>query len=168
MKIYLAGSVPKSDKDKETFDNWRTRYQQALEKWVEAEFIDPADASKDEGDSLAVAGQDCGNIKSCDLVVVNAENKIGAGTAIELAVAKYFKKPVVTVLPKDTHHRRSNITLHHRVIEDWINPFIHTFSDFIVEKIEQVEEIKDKLKTQQIKNISIIDQAIKYSNEKRT
>lgn len=161
MLIYLAGSVPKSDKEKDAFVNWRVHYQTVLEKvFKEAEFIDPADAGKDEEDSLATTGEDCGHIQQADLVVVNAESKLGAGTSMELVIAKYFKKPVITVMPKDSHHRRSNITFHGKFIADWIHPFVHTFSDFIIEKIEDVENIKKELAKAGIKDITVIDQAI--------
>lgn len=84
---------------------------------------------------------------------------------MEMVAAKYFKKPVITVLPKDTHHRRSNLVFHGKLVEDWIHPFIWSFSDFIVESIEEVEEIKDKdkLSKAEIKDISVIDQAIDYA-----
>ncbi|SRR5258708_6605741 len=160
MKIYLAGSVPKGEKAEKDYVNWRLQYQAVLGKvFPSATFIDPADASKDEGDSLAVVGQDTGNIKAADLIVVNGETKMGAGTSMELVIAKYFKKPVITILPKGSHHRRSNTVFHGKKIKDWIHPFIAVFSDLIVQK---VEDIKPKHKSLKAKDIKIIDQAIKY------
>lgn len=100
------------------------------------------------------------------MVIVNAEEKLGVGTAQELVIAKYFKKPVISVLPKDTHHRRSKVVFHGRLVEDWIHPFIFAFSDFIVESVDKIETIKDKICSSKIKDISVIDEAIRYINTK--
>jgi len=168
MKIYLAGSVPKGKDETKVWDDWRVRYQKVLEEVFDATFIDPNadDIMAFEGDSLMIVGVDCGHIKSSDLVVVNAEEKLGVGTSQELVVAKYFGLPVITVLPKDTHHRRSNITFHQTVVEDWIHPFIDTFSDFVVERVEDIGDIKGRLTTIKAKDISIVDDAIAYAQEK--
>ncbi|MFH1749699.1 MAG: hypothetical protein ABH837_02285 [bacterium] len=166
MKIYLAGSVPKGDEEAKGFDDWRNRYKQSLQKFFDADFIEPYHKELDEGDFLAVVGQDCRHIKESSLVIVNAEEKLGVGTAQELVIAKYFKKPVVSVLPKDTHHRRSNVPFHGKVVEDWIHPFIFTFSDFIVESINEIEKIKAKIFSSKIKDISVIDEAVRYIDSK--
>ncbi len=166
MKIYLAGSVPKGDEEAKIFDDWRSRYKQSLRKFFDADFIEPYHKELDESDFLAVVGQDCRHIKESALVIVNAEGKLGVGTAQELVIAKYFKKPVISVLPKDTHHRRSNISFHGKLVKDWIHPFIFTFSDFIVESINEIEKIKNEIISSNIKDISVIDGAIRYINSK--
>lgn len=164
-EIYLAGSVPKGDKEAEGFTNWRTKWSEVLPKVFEnSQIINPYDPKLDEGDFLQVVGQDLGHIKRASLIVINAEEKLGAGTAMEMVAAKYFSKPVITVLPKDTHHRRSNVTFNGKLVKDWIHPFIWHFSDFIVESVDEVEDIKKKLETTKIKGISIIDEAIEYSS----
>ena len=166
MKIYLAGSVPKGDEEAKTFDDWRSRYKQSLQKFFDADFIEPYHRDLDEGDLLAVVGQDCRHIKGSSMVIVNAEEKLGVGTAQELVIAKYFKKPVISVLPKDTHHRRSKVVFHGRLVEDWIHPFIFAFSDFIVESVDKIETIKDKICSSKIKDISVIDEAVRYIDSK--
>lgn len=166
MKIYLAGSVPKGDEEAKNFDDWRSRYRQSLQKFFDADFIEPYHRELDEGDFLAVVGQDCRHIKECALVIVNAEEKLGVGTAQELVIAKYFRKPVISVLPKNTHHRRSNVAFHGKLVEDWIHPFIFTFSDFIVESINEIEKIKDEIFSSKIKDISVIDEAVRYIDSK--
>ncbi len=57
---------------------------------------------------------------------------------MELILAKHYGKPVVTILPKDSHHRRSNLTFNNRVVKDWIHPFIDLFSDVVIERIDEV------------------------------
>jgi hypothetical protein len=162
MRIYLAGSVPKGDEEAKGFDNWRDRYKKVLQKFFDADFIEPYHRELDESDFLAVVGQDCRHIKDCALVVVNAEEKLGVGTAQELVIAKYFSKPVISVLPKNTHHRRSNVVFHGKTVEDWIHPFIFAFSDFIVENVNEVEKVKEKVFSSAAKDISVIDEAIRH------
>ena len=167
-EIYLAGSVPKGDKDQENFTDWRVRWGKVLtEVFENTQIIDPYDRDLDEGDFLQVVGMDFGYIKQALLIVINAEEKIGAGTAMEMVAAKYLKKPVVTVLPKNTHHRRSNVIFHGKLVEDWIHPFIWAFSDFIVESVEEIEGIKEKLDSCEVKDITVVDQAIKYAALKK-
>lgn len=165
MKIYLAGSVPKGEAEVKQFTDWRARYQQVLKKIFDAEYVDPFNRDLDESDFLRIVGNDCRHIKNCDLVIINAENQIGAGTSQEMIIAKYFTKPVISVIPKNTYHRRPNITIHNQLIADWIHPFLFTFSDFVIEKIEEVEIIKDTLFKTKIKDISIIDTAVTYRDQ---
>ncbi len=161
MKIYLAGSVPKGNEEAKNFDNWRAKYQEILQKHFKAIFVDPYNRSLDESDFLLVFGADCNHVKTSDLIIVNAETRMGVGTAQEMVIAKYFKKPVVTVLPKNTHHRRSNVVFGSRDVQDWIHPFLHTLSDFVIEKIEDIENIKDKVFSE-VKTITVIDKGIEH------
>lgn len=164
MKIYLAGSVPKGDKDAKDFIDWRKRYIEIISQTIKnVELFDPNVFAVLEGDSLALTGADCGYIQQSDLVVVNAEEKLGAGTAMELVVAKYFNKPVITVLPKATHHRRSNLKFEGRLVKDWIHPFIDTFSDIVIEKPSEIKQALKELKKKKIKTIKVIDEAVEYA-----
>lgn len=167
MIIYLAGSVPKGADEEKTFINWRLRYKAALEKFWDAEFIFPNSGDMDEADFLLIVGKDALSIKRSDLVLVNAEERMGPGTSMEMVIAKHFKKPVVTVMPKNSYHRKPNVTFQGKfLVEDWMHPFVHTFSDFIVESAEEVESIKDKIFSGEIKDISVLDKAIKHRQAK--
>ena len=160
MKIYLAGSIPKSDEEAATQLNWREHYIEILKPLFGAEFIIPKVGEVDEADHLLVLGKDSRSIKISDLIIVNAEDRLGAGTAMELVIAKYFSKPVVTVLPKDTYHRRSNMVFNGESMEDWMHPFVAAFSDFVVEKIEDIVPLKNQILSVTPKSISVIDQAV--------
>jgi hypothetical protein len=162
MKIYLAGSVPKGDKEQKDFKNWRLEYKEKLQSFLDADFIDPYKREVDEADFLGVFGKDCLEIKQADLIIVNAEEKLGVGTSQELLVAKYFKKLVITVLPKESYHRKSNLVFHGKNVADWIHPFIFSSSDIIIEKVEEIENYKNEFNKINIKGITIIDEAIKY------
>ncbi len=128
--------------------------------------FNPYERSIDENDLWGAFGFDCQHIKNSSLVIVNAEEKLGVGTSQELVIAKYFKKPVITVLPKNSHHRLANIYWHGILVQDWIHPFIHACSDFIVETVDQIESIKDQIFVVKIKDISLIDEAVRYIESK--
>lgn len=163
IKIYLAGSVPKGAEEEKEFVNWRERYKGVLEKFLDAEFIFPGAGDMDESDYLLIVGKDSRSIKHSDLIIVNAEEKLGVGTAHEMVIAKYFKKPVISVLPKNSYHRRPNVVFQGKYkVEDWMHPFLHTFSDYIVEKVGDIKNIKEKILLETPKDISIIDSAIAY------
>lgn len=166
LTIYLAGDIPKGDEEGKDFKNWRLIYQEVLAKIFDgAKFIDPWRPDKDENDPVAVFGEDCKHIKEADLIVIKAEEKVGAGTAMEFVIAKYFKKPVVTVIPKDTHHRRSNIVFGGQLVKDWVHPFIFSMSDYVVERVEEIAEIKDQILKDKPKDITFIDTAIKRAED---
>jgi hypothetical protein len=166
MKVYLAGSVPKGDGEAKDFKDWRKEYTAIIRKsFPDFHPIDPNNVFAIEGDSLGVFGADCLWIQESDAVIVHGEKKLGAGTAMELIIAKYFKKPVITVLPKDTHHRRSNLIFDGRLVEDWIHPFIDVFSDIIVEKPEQLASAMKKITTMQIKGMEVIDEGVEYAKK---
>ncbi|MFA4930293.1 MAG: hypothetical protein WC570_00285 [Patescibacteria group bacterium] len=162
MKIYLAGSVPKGDKDAKSFDDWRVRYRQAVSEYIDAEYIDPYERDLPEDDFLCIFGKDCLQVESADLLLVCAENKPGVGTSQELVIAKMFKKPVITVLPKDSPSRRSNVVFRGKMIKDWIHPFIFAFSDVIIEDIAEIGRVLPELKEMVPKDISIVEEAMEH------
>lgn len=164
MKIYLAGSVPKGDKEAENYTDWRKEYFKFISQQInDAKLLDANDFYKLEGDSNALFGADCLLIKESDLVIVNAEEKLGAGTSMELVIAKYFSKPVITILPNDSFHRRSSLTFEGREVKDWIHPFVDSFSDVIIGNISDIKIAIEKIKNQKIKEISVIAESMEYA-----
>jgi hypothetical protein len=160
MKIYLAGFIPKGDYEAKEFVDWRVRYVDALKNTFAAEFIDPSKKGVDEAKFLEVLGSDCRHIKESTFVIFNIEERLGAGTAQEMVIAKYFEKPTVAVLPRETYHRRSNISFNGVVIEDWIHPFVASFADWIVEDVKEIPQLREQILTAKPKTLSIIDEAI--------
>jgi hypothetical protein len=173
LKICLLGSIPKGDDTRKGWTDWKKRYVEQLSQIGDVEFVD-GDAWKDETKPVLVFGHDANLIKTSDVIIINAENKLGAGTSQEMVIAKYFSKPVITILPKNTHHRRSNIVFNGTTIADWIHPFLFHTSDLIVENIGEanrwIKEYQLDFKNKKIKNIAIIDEAIDayldYENNK--
>lgn len=163
----LLGSIPKGDDVRGKWIDWKTDYKKILSQFDNVEFVD-GDAWKDETKPFLLFGHDLNLVKSSDIVIVNAEKKIGrgigVGTAQEIMVAKYFSRPVITILPKNTHHRRSNIVFDGTLISDWISPFLLSTSDLVVETVGDslpwIKEYMEYPENKKIKNISIIDDAI--------
>ncbi|MBI4163583.1 MAG: hypothetical protein HY512_01860 [Candidatus Aenigmarchaeota archaeon] len=165
FRICLLGPVPKGDNVRGSWQDWKIKYKEGLSVISDVIFVD-GDEWKDETKPLLTFGHDAHTIKTSDIIIVNAEQKLGAGTAQEILIAKYFSKPVISILPKDTHHRRSNIVFHGKMIADWIHPFILTTSDLVVESIDDainwIKEYKENPSRKSVKNIGIIDEAIEF------
>lgn len=174
FKIFLAGSIPKGDDARKQWNDWKTEYKKILSRFNNVEFSD-GDAWKDDTKPFLLFGHAVNLVKTSDIIIVNAEKKvgngIGVGTAQEIMVAKYFSRPVIIVLPKNTHHRRSNIVFNDTLIADWISPFLLSMSDLVVETIRDslpwIKEYMENKKSKKIKNISIIDDAITAYSETR-
>ena len=167
MKIYFAGSVPKGDKEALDYVDWRKDYFEVMsEKIGGIEVLDPNkghDALR--GHTKALFGAVCLQIKDSDLVLVNAESKLGAGTSMEMVIAKYLNKPVITVLPKDSAHRKSNLTFAGREVKEWIHPFVDSFSDCIIENISEIEDAIKLTKGTPIKTMALIDESMQYAKD---
>jgi len=170
LKICLIGSIPKGDDVRENWNDWKVEYKEKLSQIPNVEIID-GDAWRDETKSLQLVGHDANLVKTADIIIVDSKKKLGVGTAQEMVIAKYFSKPVISVIPKNTHHRRSNIVFDGTEIDDWIHPFLLAFSDLVVENIddciEWIKEFSKNPKSKKIKDITIIDKAINsYLDEK--
>ncbi len=167
MKIYLAGRVPKGKEEAENSKNFTDSIIPHI-KLKNVEFIKGEKKDLDESDFLLVFGWGCSHIKNSDIVIVDARERMGVGTAQEMLIAKYFGKPVITLLPKNTYHRKPNLEFNGKNIADWIHPFIYSTSDIIVESEKDLESAIAKVtkKEIKIKDISIIEDSIKYINEK--
>jgi nucleoside 2-deoxyribosyltransferase len=163
IRLYLAGKVPKGA-EIGTAEDWRSRYVEKLSEFGQFEFLSPEDPTLDERYPQLIFGHDCQLVRDCDILIINADSKLGAGTAQEMVIAKYFQKYVLTILPRDSHHRRSDLNMHGVVVEDWIHPFVHQTSDRIVADVDELgrwlqndcaELIKSPPKT-----LKVVDEAI--------
>lgn len=164
FKIYLAGSIPKGDSERDGWTDWKAEYRAKIAAAIpEAVFLDP-DLIRDTVGPELVVGNDLWLISRADLVIVHIPEKVGAGTAQEMVIAKSFPKPIVTILPQNTHHRRSNIVFDGEVIEDWIHPFLYVSSDVVAETIDDALDWMKKFaanpKKFQIKDMSVYQEMI--------
>ena len=165
LKIVLLGSLPKGDLVRKDWIDWKQDYMDAIQQIVpNVEFVHGDSISDNVGPELVV-GHDLAQVKSADICVVDARQKVGAGTAQEIVIAKHFEKPVITVIPKNSHYRRSNITFHGALMKEWIHPFLKVSSDYIADSIEDAAKwIKKYAVTPsnfQIKDMAIFEEAIK-------
>jgi hypothetical protein len=170
MKIILLGSLPKGDEVRKNWVDWKTEYIEKISKKIpDANFLH-GDLISDKEGAEVVVGHDLYLIKHADIAIVHATSKIGAGTAQEILMAKQFKKPVVAIIPKDSHHRKSNVVFHGTLIEDFINPFLFTSTDYVAESIEDaIQWIKKYLKNPKaiaIKDFSVMEDCIETFSEK--
>ncbi|MGI8419996.1 MAG: hypothetical protein ACR2LN_05140 [Candidatus Levyibacteriota bacterium] len=164
MKIILLGSIPKGDEVRKSWTDWKTDYIQKLSRAIpDVNFLHGDLISDKEGPEIVV-GHDLYLIKHSDIAIVHATSKIGAGTAQEILMAKQFNKPVIAIIPKDTHHRKSNVVFHGTLIDDFINPFLFISTDFVAESIEDaITWIKNYSKNShaiKIKDFSVMEQCI--------
>ncbi len=170
MKIYLAGKIPKG-KELDTYKDWRQDYREILlQEFPNMEFFDPDNTEANdvmpETDVVFWCGHDSWMIRESDAIIVQADRKLGVGTSQEMIIAKFFNKPVITVLPKDTHHRKTDITMRSGFVADWIHPFIDHSSDLVIEKLEDavtwIKEYEADKSSKQIKTMAIIGESIDY------
>lgn len=159
----LLGSLPKGDHARTTFHDWKHEYMEKISQAIpESRFIH-GDLVTDSIGLEMVVGHDLWLVKHSDIMIVHATSKIGAGTAQEMVMAKHFKKPVISVIPKDTHHRRSHVPFGGIIMEDWIHPFLYVSSDAVVENIDQaISWIRDyqQGKTAPVKDFSVFDDTV--------
>ncbi|MEX0616273.1 MAG: hypothetical protein WD231_00505 [Candidatus Woykebacteria bacterium] len=161
MKIMLLGSLPKGDEARRSFIDWKKDYEEKILKEIPDAQIVHGDLISDKEGPEIVVGHDLWLVKHSDVIIVDARAKIGAGTAQEMVLAKYFKKAVISILPKNTHHRRSNVIFHGETVEDWIHPFLYICSDFISETIEEaIKRIKGS-SGKNVKDFSVFEKEIK-------
>jgi hypothetical protein len=163
LRIYLAGKVPKGS-EIGTAEDWRAGFISRLSQFGDFEFLSPEDPTLDERLPQQIFGHDCYLVRECDIMIINAVGKLGAGTAQEMVIAKYFRKYVLTVLPRDSHHRRSNLDMHGIIVGDWIHPFVHQTSDGIVSDLDGLEQWL-RHRCQQLylnppKTLKVVDEAI--------
>lgn len=164
VKIVLLGSLPKGDLVRNDWKDWKQPYIKVLSKRLpNVEFIHGDSISDNVGASLVV-GHDLAQIQLADMCLVDGTQKVGAGTAQEMVIAKYFEKPVIIVIPKNSHHRKSNIKFHGQVMEEWIHPFLKLSSDYVANSIDDAAIwIEKYIATphKKVKNLSVFDKAIK-------
>jgi hypothetical protein len=160
-KIYLSGKVRKSTQIPDVYD-WRDFYVRNITR-KDIQLLTPEYIEEDNSKRQLIFGRDCKLIQLSDLVLVNGTEQLGAGTAQEIMVAKYFKKPVLIVLPINSHHRKSSLVTFQGTIEDWISPFIFETTDFIAESHDAailfINDIEKLVFSKNIKDITVIDKA---------
>jgi len=134
IKIYLCGGIKKTADDSKIVWSGDDK-EEIMRVLPEAELLDPQRVP--EGyDPLVNFGCDINDIKQADFIMVDARQKRGIGIGAEMAIAKVWKKPVVTVCPRNSHFRR-DIELDGKPLKGWIHPFLASLSDEVVDDVKQ-------------------------------
>lgn len=144
ISVYLAGKIPKG-KENEDFADWRKDFRDLMEEKRKAfprisgvVYLDPHTLDAGTIPIEDFFGRDVHMIAISGAVLVDARNKIGAGVAQEILIVKYYGKPVVSVVPRDSHYHRRTL-VHNREVE-YTHPFIFSTSDVVVEDFEQAAD----------------------------
>lgn len=135
MKIFLSGSVKKSDDKRSNEFFWSENDENLLKKLLggDVEILNPAMITIPRHMYRERFVADMDMLFKSDVVVVDARTKKGLGVGAEMALAKQKNIPVFTLCPLSSEYRG----------EDWIHPFVAGLSDGIFETIEDLaEEIK--------------------------
>lgn len=159
IKIYLCGGVRKSSDDKKIV--WSEEDRGEIRDVLgEVKFLDPQTGWEGLG-PLENFGCDLNDIKNCDFVMVDARQKRGIGIGAEMAIAKLWEKPVVTVCPANSHFRR-DIEYYGTPVKGWIHPFLFSLSDKVVETPKDAASwVKEFLESPgKVKDQGIFDEAM--------
>jgi|GEM_PF-215276 8-oxo-dGTP diphosphatase len=131
--IYLSGSIPKSKEARDTYVDWREEFmKEAKKQKLDIIGINPNVFTYDMMPIKYFYGRDIQQIYLSDAVVVNAQEKIGIGTAQELLIAHYYKKPVIAIAPTPSHYVKYIDTQKQKHVH-YTHPFLMATANILVE-----------------------------------
>jgi len=132
LRIYLVGRITDlPDKGK----SWRDNYMKEINHEIEnVEYVGPLVEYTNEDDYLAVIRQDIKLIQKSDVIIINAIIPFVLGGPMELLLAKYFNKLVITVLNDNSPYYKNGK----------IHPWLKSFSDYTVKSLTEAAEIIEK------------------------
>ena len=172
IAIYLAGSIKKGhEKIDESY--WTDEDMAFLRKSLpnfEISFLNPAFRTDDLSDQRSVFGRDMTQVFCSDIVFVDARDRRGLGVGAEMMWAKFHRKPIVTLAPKDTHYHKSKTTLLDVPVENWIHPFVERLSDAIVGTLSEGANWIERLQANadiRIKGLEEIEGAMHHYRERQ-
>lgn len=156
MKLYIAGKVGKNSQF--GTQHWRDDFVAKLAEasGLELSHLDPLLYENDrEYDPQFVFNKDCWLIDQADCVIVYLSDDISVGGSQEMLIAKYLKKPLIGLAPKEGKFNKSEKEHLGSVIKNYIDPFVYATCDVVCETIDQVARALDE--PPRPKDISIID-----------
>lgn len=150
LRIYLVGRITDlPDKGKA----WRDNYMKEIGQEIGSiEYVGPLVEYTNEDDCLAIIRQDVKLIQKSDIIIANATIPFVLGGPMELLLAKYFNKLVITVLDDNSPYYKNGE----------IHPWLKAFSDNIVKSpAEVVEIIRDYLRDEKTIYIKAWEEILK-------
>lgn len=159
--VYLSGSIPKSKEARDTYIDWRTQFMDEAKKQKLAIVgINPNIFTYDMMPIPYFYGRDVHMIFLSDVIVVNAQEKIGIGTAQELLIAHYYKKPVIAIAPNPSHYVKYIDTPKQKHLH-YTHPFLTSSASLIVgsygEAVRALKEHYAGKKPLRVKTINDIE-----------
>lgn len=166
IRIYLSGSIKKGEKDKEQFF-WTEEEENFIKdnvKGYTVELLNPAKANIKRSDPFANFGCDLNLVKNSHFLIADLRERRGIGIGCEMTMAKFYKIPVISICPRESHYRRSRLQVYGENLCDWVHPMVVGLSDAIVENLpEAVSWINDFLASPKIiRSIEVVEEAINH------
>jgi hypothetical protein len=162
VKVYIAGKVSKDS----VFGkhHWRDEFCAKIEKLsgLSLKNLDPVKTNANLEDYSEVFGCDCYLISKADVVLVYLSDDISIGGSQEIMIAKYLKKPVIGLAPMGGKFNGSTKEYAHGTVHNYKDPFVFSTCDVVCGDIEGVAENIKKLGDVPVKDISLIDEAIRH------
>lgn len=129
LQIYLVGRITDLPNKGKV---WRENYIKEISQEIEnVKYVGPLVEYTNEEEYLAVIRKDIQLIQKSDIVIVNATIPFVLGGPMELLLAKYFDKLVITVLSDNSAYYKNGK----------IHPWLKAFSDYIVRSLSEAIEI---------------------------
>ena len=168
MRIYLCGGIKKTKDDKKIV--WSEEDKEVIRKVIpRVEFLDPQRVPESY-DPMMAFGCDIKDVNDADVIMADLRQKRGIGVGAEMAMAKVWNKPMVSVCPENSHFRR-DIELNGKRAKGWVHPFMACLSDHVAESVHEAAVwVRDLNGDTKIKGPEIVKDAIEYfkkSGEKR-
>lgn len=169
LSIYFAGAIQKEHEKNDSY--WTNEDFKQLRTFLnphELQVLNPAVRTDDLSDELAVFGRDMTQIYLADLLFVDARHRRGLGVGAEMMWAKVLGKPVVMLVPKESHYRKTNASLLGQSVGDYIHPFVESLSDCIADSLEEGAEWILKFLEGEvglIKDLSAVEHAMEHYQE---
>jgi len=160
MKLYIAGKVGKNSQFGTHY--WRDDFVSNLANLsgLSLSHLDPlAYENNREYDPQFVFDKDCWLINQADCVIVYLSDDISVGGSQEMIIAKYLKKPLMGLAPRDGKFNKAEKEHLGITINNYVDPFVYATCDVICDNVAAVAKALQKLPT--AKTISIIDEGIK-------
>lgn len=139
--VYLSGSIKKG-KDDSRNSFWMDsdmEYLQSVLNPIKIIFLNPGIRSKTDNvaDGFSTFGHDLFQVYCSDVVLVDARDRRGIGIGIEMALAKNYNIPVLSLTERNSYYHKDKLEYLGHIVEPFIHPFIESLSDGVVLSLEE-------------------------------
>ena len=166
IRIYLSGSIKKGEKDASQL-YWTESDEEFIKKNIKdcrVELLNPATANIRRSDPFSNFGADLYLVTSSDFLMADLREGRGIGVGCEMTIAKFFKIPVISICPCESHYRKSKLHVYGEELQNWIHPMVEGLSDIVVENLsEAVAWVNGFLASPKaVKDSKLFQEAIEY------